>query len=220
MLLQIEGILTPPECAAVRDAVASPALWRDGRDTARGEARAVKANRQADANAPAVKGVISKITDVLRAHPVFSAAAQPAEIVRPTLNKYGPGMRYGDHVDAPYINDRRTDLSFTLFLADPESYEGGELVVDNAGHEDRIKGAAGSLVLYPSKAVHRVEEVREGERLCCIGWVKSRVRSEEDRALLFELETVIADLREAKAPLAIFNRLLNIRNNLLRTFGD
>lgn len=220
MLIQIEGILSAPECAAIRDAMSGPALWRNGRVTAKGEAKAVKENRQANPDAPPVKGVVSKITDALRAHPVFHAAAQPQAFVRAGLNKYGPGMRYGDHVDAPYISNQRTDLSFTLFLSAPDSYEGGELVIDNAGHEDRIKGGEGSLVLYPSKAVHRVEEVRDGERLCCFGWVKSRVRSEEQRALLFELETVIADLRESGTPLPVFNRLLNIRNNLLRSFGD
>lgn len=220
MLIQIEGILSAPECAAIRDAVDNPALWRDGRGTAKGEARAAKANLQADPDAPAVKGAVSKIIEALRSHPVFSAAAQPQAFVRAGLNKYGAGMRYGDHVDAPYINNQRTDLSFTLFLGAPETYEGGELVIDNAGHEDRIKGPEGSLVLYPSTAVHRVEEVKAGERLCCFGWVKSRVRSAEERSLLFELETVIADLRECGTPLPVFNRLLNIRNNLLRSFGD
>lgn len=220
MLLQIDNVLSAPECMAIEQAVENPALWRDGRTTAKGEARTVKVNTQADSNAPAVKGATSKILDALRSHAVFQAAAQPASFIRLTLNRYDAGMRYGDHVDAPYIGNERTDISFTLFLSAPDTYEGGELVIDNAGHEDRIKGAAGSVVLYPSTSVHRVEEVRAGSRLCCIGWIKSRVRSAENRALLFELEKIIADLRECGAPLPVYNRLLNVRNNLLRAFGE
>jgi PKHD-type hydroxylase len=220
MLLQIDRILTPEECLAVVEAVADPGLWRDGRATAKGEARAVKENRQADPAALAVRGAVSKIEAALAANEVFAAAAQPAEFVRMTLNRYDAGMSYGDHVDAPYINGVRTDLSFTVFLNPPESYEGGDLVIDNAGHEDWVKGPAGSVVLYPSTSVHRVEAVHSGSRLACVGWIKSRVRSAERRALLFELETVIADLKQAGTPLTVYNRLLNIRNNLLRAFGD
>ncbi len=220
MLLQIEGILGQPECDAIRHAVENDDLWRDGRDTAKGGARSVKSNIQADAAAPAVKGAISKIIDTLRAHEVFQAAAHPSEMIRPTLNRYDAGMSYGDHVDAPYIHNQRTDLSFTVFLTDPDAYGGGELVIDNAGHEDRIKGPIGSVVLYPSTAVHRVEELTSGARICCIGWVKSRIRSAEKRELVFEMESVLADLRVCGAPLAVYNRLLNLRNNLLRMFGD
>ncbi|WDI31076.1 Fe2+-dependent dioxygenase [Hyphococcus flavus] len=220
MLLQIDKILSAPECEAIVSAVGDPALWRDGKETAKGGAKSVKSNTQAAASAPPVKGSVSKILDTLRAHPVFQAAAQPADFIRPTINRYSPGMSYGDHVDAPYINNLRTDLSFTLFLTDPDTYAGGELVIDNQGHEDRIKGSAGSLVLYPSSSVHRVDEVTTGERICCIGWVKSRIRSAEQRGLLFEIEQTLADLRDVNAPSQTHNRLLNVRNNLLRLFGE
>lgn len=220
MLLQIDRVLSPEERHAAAAAVSDPGLWLDGRTTAKGEARAVKQNRQADPSAAAVRGVAATIEAALAGNEVFAAAAQPAQFVRMTLNRYDAGMSYGDHVDAPYINGVRTDLSFTVFLSPPESYEGGELIIDNAGHEDAVKGPAGSVVLYPSTSVHRVEEVRSGSRLACVGWVKSRIRSAERRALLFDLETAIADLKRAGTPLVVYNRLLNIRNNLLRAFGD
>ncbi|MEZ5892269.1 MAG: Fe2+-dependent dioxygenase [Parvularculaceae bacterium] len=220
MLLQIPDILTPPECAAIAAAIAQETLWRDGRDTAQGAARSVKENLQADRSAPSVKGALAKIEAALGAHDVFSAAAQPAQFIRMTFNRYGEGMSYGDHVDAPYIEGARTDLSFTVFLSDPNDYAGGELVIDNAGHEDRVKGPLGSVVLYPSASVHRVATVTAGARLACIGWVKSRVRSAENRERLFELETVLADLRRCGTPQAVYNRLLNLRNNLLRAYGD
>jgi PKHD-type hydroxylase len=220
MLLNIENVLSEEECRAISDAVGAPEFWRDGKDTAKGAAKAVKNNQQADPNAPAVKGALATIQSKLAGHPVFEAAAQVDAFIRLSLNRYGAGMSYGEHVDAPYINGARTDLSFTLFLSAPNEYEGGSLVIDNAGHEDSIRGAAGSLVLYPSRSLHRVELVKGGTRLACIGWVKSRVRSAENRALLFEMETALADLRECGTPAPVYNRLLNIRNNLLRTFGD
>lgn len=220
MLLHIDQVLSAEECDAIAEAVSPPALWRDGKETAKGEARAVKENRQADGGAPAVKGAISKIEAALSAHPVFAAAAQPASFVRMTINRYGEGMAYGDHVDAPYIHGQRTDLSFTVFLSEPEEYEGGALVIDNAGHEDSVRGPRGSVVLYPSRSLHRVETVTAGVRLACIGWIKSRIRATEDRAFLFELEVALADLKKTGAPLSVYNRLMNLRNNLLRRFGD
>ncbi len=220
MLFQIAAILQHHDCVAINDALSDISLWQDGRDTAKGRARAAKSNQQADRSAPSVKGVTKKIEKALRANSVFCAAAQPAAFGRMMINRYQEGMAYGDHVDAPYIDGLRTDLSFTVFLSDPETYEGGALVIDNAGHEDAIKGPAGSVVLYPSTAVHRVEPVTKGERLACIGWVKSQVKSPVHRALIFDLETTLAELRDCRAPEATLTRLANVRNNLLRTFGD
>ncbi len=220
MLLQIADILTRDECAAILEALAEDKYWRDGGETAKGAARTVKNNRQADREAPAVRGVLKKIEQALNANPVFRAAAQPSRYARIMLNRYGPGMTYGDHVDAPYIDGTRTDLSFTVFLCDPESYEGGALVIDNAGHEDVIKGPPGSVVLYPSTAVHRVEEVTKGARISCVGWIKSRIKSADHRAILFELERAIHDLNEMNAPAPLRTRFANIRNNLIRTFGE
>jgi len=220
MLLQIADILSPEECAAIADAIGHEDLWKDGRETAKGAARRVKNNLQGDASSVAVKGVLKKIEQALSDNPVFRAAAQPAGFARIMLNRYGQGMSYGEHVDAPYIDGKRSDISFTAFLSDPEDYEGGALVIDNAGHADEIRGARGSVVIYPSTAVHRVDEVTSGERLACIGWVNSRVRSAEHRAILFDLETAIASLNETGAPQAVRDRLANVRNNLLRAFGE
>lgn len=220
MLLQIADILSLEECAALRDALAEESLWRDGAETAKGSARAVKNNLQADPALPAVKGALAKIEQALGDNRVFQAAAQPAALARIMINRYAAGMAYGPHVDAPYINGRRSDLSFTVFLSGPDDYEGGALVIDNAGHEDAVRGPQGSVVLYPSSAVHRVEPVIRGERIACVGWVRSRVRSADRRAILFDLETALAELHETDAPQALRDRLYNVRNNLLRTFGE
>lgn len=220
MLIQIASVLTEHDCAAIRDVLSDTALWRDGRETAGGAAQAVKANRQADMSAPVIKGAAAKIEKALRANAVFRAAAQPAAFGRIIFNRFQPGMEYGDHVDAAYIDGLRTDLSFTVFLSDPRSYEGGELIIDHAGHEDTVKIQAGSMILYPSTAVHRVAQVTKGERIACAGWIKSRIKSAEDRALVFDLEMILADLHNLGASGAIHTRLANVRNNLLRKFGD
>lgn len=220
MILQIADVLTAAEVAALRAAVADDALWIDGAGTANGRARAAKNNEQAVAERPAVRGALNKISQTILLNPTVAAAAQPAAIARLMLSRDRPGMSYGAHVDAPYIDGVRTDVSFTLFLSEPGDYDGGELVIDSAGAEDAIKLAAGSVVLYPSMSVHRVEPVTSGVRLAAVGWIKSRVRLAEHRALLFELETAIADLETAGAPAATRDRLANVRNNLLRVFGD
>ena len=219
-MIQISDVLSSGECEAILQTLDREDLWRDGGETAKGRARAVKNNWQADRDHSAVKSVRNKVEKSLLANEVFRAAAQPSQFARLIISKYAAGMSYGDHVDAAYIDGVRTDLSFTLFLTDADSYEGGELIVDTAGHEDAIKGISGSLVLYPSSSVHRVAPVTKGERIACIGWVKSKIASNEQRALLFELERVLADVNVINAPSEIGIRLSNIRNNLLRLFGE
>jgi PKHD-type hydroxylase len=180
---------------------------------------AAKNNDQALLSGPA-KGVLETLSNAILGDKTLKSAAQPAALARIMLNRYGEGMDYGAHVDAPYIDGVRTDLSFTLFLSAPNDYDGGELIIDSAGAEDVIKLPAGSLVLYPSTSLHRVTRVTRGERIACVGWIKSRVRSADDRTTLFELVRLDADLRAINAPGPLRDRLANIRNNLLRRWGD
>lgn len=216
----IGNVLSSEECDAIRDALNDDACWRDGRTTAKGAAKAVKTNLQADPKNRTVKGVLRKVQDALSTNDLFKAAAQPAHLARLIINRYQTDMQYGDHVDASHLDGVRTDLSFTLFLNSPEDYVGGALVIEAAGREDAIRGERGSLILYPSTNVHRVETVKQGERLACVGWVKSRVKSNADRQLLFELETALADLSAVQLPQNLSTRLANIRNNLKRRFSD
>jgi PKHD-type hydroxylase len=220
MLLQIENVLSQAEAAAMRDALAPADLWADGGETAAGAARAVKRNLQARPDQPAVAGVLAKARAAILANELSAAAALPDRFARVMANRYGEGMEYGAHVDAPYIDGVRTDLSFTLFLSAPDDYDGGALVIDGAGSEDSVKLAAGALVLYPATAIHRVETVTRGERLAIVGWIRSRVRSGEARAILFELAGAIAGLEAAGGAAEIRSRLANVRNNLLRLVGE
>ncbi len=219
MLLQIADVLDQGALGAVRDALASEDVWIDGRATAAGRAREAKRNQQAAPTSKA-KAALALIERAVVSHPVFQSAAQPAAIARLMLNRYGEGMAYGAHVDAPFIDGVRTDLSFTLFLSAPETYDGGELIIDSAGAEDRLKPSAGTLALYASSFVHRVETVTRGERIAAVGWVKSRIRSAEHRAMAFELDRLGADLAALNTPDNLRDRFDNLRNNFLRSFGD
>ena len=218
MIFQFADILNPEQAAAMREALGAPGVFADGAATAAGRARSAKRNEQALGGA--AKGVIQTAREAILASPLVVAAAQPLAVARIMANRYGEGMEYGAHVDAPYIDGVRTDLSFTLFLSDPESYEGGELVIECAGAEDQIKLAAGALALYPSTSVHRVERVLHGERLAIVGWLKSRIRSTEARMLVYEAERTCADLAALNAPHEVRDRAANLKNNLLRFFGD
>lgn len=220
MILQIGDILDAPTLSAIRDTLADEALWSEGAATAKGRARAAKHNLQLRAEAPAAKGVLSLLERSILGSQTVRAAAQPDRLARLIVNRYDEGMGYGVHVDAAYIDGTRTDVSFTLFLTSPEDYEGGALIINSAGAEDTIKLPAGSMVLYPSTFVHRVEPVTGGRRLAAIGWIKSRVRTAEHRAMLFELETTLAELGACAVPDSLRDRLVNLRNNLLRAFGE
>ena len=225
MLLQIADILDQQTIAAMRDALAGDDVWINGKETAFGRARAAKTNQQALAENPNVRGVLEKSRQAILDARVVRSAAQPEKIARLIVNRYGAGMAYGAHTDAPYIDGIRTDLSFTLFLSEPEEYDGGELIVDTVGAEDSIKLPAGAMALYPSTSVHRVETVSSGERIAIVGWIKSRIKSPSRRALLFDLDRAITELaaaRHEKSPPvdATMDRLTNVKNNLLRDFGD
>lgn len=216
MLIKIPNILTSIECSAVCDALKRDKLWKDGKATAAGSALEVKSNLQADPKAAAVRGSVEKIKKAISANQTFKIAAQPAEFARVMINRFDDGMAYGSHVDAAYMNGIRCDLSFTVFLTDPAAYDGGELMIETVGGELAVKGDEGSMILYPSNAIHRVEPVRSGSRIACVGWVRSRIREQEVRENLLELERILGDM--PKGPLRL--RVVNVRNNLLRFFGE
>lgn len=219
MILYIHDVIDRAHLQAiVEKAQADPDVFGDGRKTAGWHAKAVKNNEQAQgAAAQAISDMIAKM---LLAHPVFKAAAMPKQFVKVLLSRYRPSMAYGTHVDDALMGGIRTDLSFTLFLTDPASYEGGALIVEGNDGDTDVKLPAGSLVLYPTTSLHRVDPVTRGERLAVVGWVRSYIRSHEDREILFDLENTIAALREAKADRAIMDRLFKVRANLIRKWAE
>ncbi len=217
MFLAIDAILTEAEAAALR-AVAETLAFADGRATAGRIAREIKANDQAVASAD-LEAIQARVTDALMAHPVFVAAARPKAMTPLILSRYRGGQSYGPHVDDALMGGIRTDLSFTLFLSDPDSYEGGALIVADTVEERAFRLGAGSLILYPSTTLHRVEPVTRGTRLCLVGWVQSWIRDTAQREILFDLDCAIAEVHGREGKSALLDTLTRTRSNLLRMWA-
>lgn len=219
MLLQIADVLYAQQLSAmVASLQSNDATFEDGKKTAGWQAREVKNNLQATSASAASATALVK--EQLLHHPVFKAAAIPKTFVKLMVSRYLPGMEYGTHVDDALMAGVRTDLSFTLFLRDPETYAGGELVIEGNDGDTAIKLPAGSLILYPTTSLHRVAPVTEGERLAIVGWVRSYIRSAENRETLFDLENAIASLRSTETSRAVLNGLLKVKANLLRQWAE
>lgn len=219
MRLTIVDLLSAEDCRRIRDA-ASRTSFVDGKLTAGWHARLVKNNLQARRDDPSAGDLLRELEERILAHPVFTAAARPKRLCSLLLSRYEPGMQYGRHVDDAVMGGVRTDVSFTLFLSEPESYDGGELVIEDSEGENPVKLPAGSLYLYPSTTLHRVEPVRSGVRLAAVGWVRSLVRDADAREILFDLETVRRREFEAGGKTESFDLLSKCLANLLRRWAE
>lgn len=200
MLLTLANVVSPDDCAALIEQ-ARKLEWSDGARTAGAVAKAVKRNEQANLHTPEGQIIHRTLLSSIEAHPVLDAAARPRRFSRLMLSRTGPGGGYGLHVDNALMGSGaariRTDLSFTLFLSPPEDYDGGALVIDSASGRQTVRLAAGDLVLYASTDLHEVETVTRGERLVCVGWIESLVPDAAQRAILFDLENLRAQLRRS-----------------------
>ena len=219
MLVQIANLIEADKIQAMRASLEAEAeSFVSGKSTAGPQARAVKNNDQSAG--PAAQAAMVAVRAALLAHPVFKAAARPKEITSMLVSRYRPGMAYGSHVDDALMNGKRTDLSFTVFLGEAESYDGGELIIEGNDGENAVKLPAGSVILYPSTSLHRVAEVTRGERLVVVGWVRSFVRQGEQREILFDLEQTIAAMMTAKVERSMLDRVFKTRNNLIRMWAE
>lgn len=199
MILVINAIPDPDHLAAIAERIAL-LDWRDGRETAGAVARAVKRNEQAVMDSLPGRALKDELSGLIADHPVVRAAAQPRRFSPLLISRTGVGGGYGAHVDNALMGKGsarvRTDLSFTLFLTPPGDYEGGELAIHTAGTVQEVKGEAGSMVLYPSGAIHEVRPVTRGLRIVCVGWIESMVPDAARREVLFDLENLRASLRQ------------------------
>ncbi len=218
MLLAIDSLLSTAEAGALR-ASAEGLDFADGRASAGRFAREVKANDQA-APSPARDAVLAKVAKALQGHELFALAARPKAITPLILSRYRQGQTYGTHVDDALMQGLRTDISFTLFLSDPETYDGGELVIEDGFEARAVKLPAGSVMLYPSTTLHRVAPVTRGERLAVVGWVQSRVREAAQREMLFDLERAVRDVHGREGKSELFDLLAKSRSNLLRMWAE
>lgn len=198
MILKIPRLLTPAALAEVR-ALISGAAWIDGRATAGHASAGVKRNRQLDERDPQALKAGAIIISALEAHETFISAALPARIVPPLFNLYADGETYGAHIDGairplPGHALIRTDLSATLFLSDPDDYDGGELCIRQGTDETRLRPEAGDMILYSAGTVHHVVPVTRGERIAAFFWVQSLVRDTTRREMLHDLDRTIQRL--------------------------
>lgn len=225
MLTIIEAVLEPAEVLAFRNKLAS-ADWRDGAATAGTRSVAVKQNCQLDRRDPLAVELGNRILSRLGRNPDFISASLAERIWPPVFNRYRDGGHYGTHSDAalmrlPEANlTLRSDLSATLFLSEPDEYDGGELVIEEQFGAQAVKLAAGDMVLYPSSSLHQVTPVTRGERICAILWLQSAVRDTAARALLFDLDQSIQTLsigRAADDP--DIDRLIHVYQNLTRRWA-
>lgn len=225
MLVTIDGILTAEELSRAQTLLGQ-ATWVNGRVTAGAQAAQAKNNQQVaegDACLPELRQIV--MTGLARS-PVFRSAAQPLRLVPPLFNRYASAANaYGPHVDsavhiAPDGSHVRSDISCTLFLSDPDSYAGGELVIDDVAGRRAVKLKAASIVVYPSGFVHEVMPVTSGERLACFMFIQSAVRSTEHRRLLFDMDMALTQLRNVHGDEPQVIALTGTYHNLLRLWSD
>ncbi|MFZ5932460.1 MAG: Fe2+-dependent dioxygenase [Pseudomonadota bacterium] len=226
MILCIADML-PAELLQEAQALFAGSRFVDGRETAGWHARRIKHNLQIAANQPQAQALQQKILSQIAAHSVIASAVLPRRF-RPLLfSRYETGMSYGSHADDAIMGraggkagEIRSDVSFTLFLSPPDSYDGGELVIESASGEQVFKLQAGQAVIYPSTSLHRVCEVTRGIRDAAVGWAQSYVRDAGQREMLFELDTVRRALfrQDGKSP--EFDRLSKVYSNLLRSWAE
>lgn len=224
MMLHIPEVLTRDEVAYIRGRL-EKARWQDGRSSAGHQAAGVKSNAQLPHDAPEAAELSAMVEAALRRHPLFVSAAIPHIILTPRFNAYEVGAQFGNHIDGALQNDvgrgivARTDISTTLFLAEPDEYDGGELIVEDTYGAHEVKLPAGDAILYPSTSLHRVEPVTRGVRLASFLWCQSRVRDEAHRRMLFELDMTVLKLRSEQGDTPEVVSLTGLYHNLLRQWA-
>ena len=225
MMLHVPEVLSAHEVLRIRTTL-DAADWIDGRETVGAQGAHVKRNRQLPEHSAVGRELGAMILAALGRNPLFFAAALPLRYVPPLFNRYEGGEHYGFHIDGsvravPATGQQlRTDLSCTLFLGDPEDYEGGELeVVDTYGTHD-VKLPAGDLILYPSHSLHRVRPVTRGARVCSFFWLQSMIRDDGRRSMLFELDQTIQKLRARHGETEETVALTGHYHNLLRMWSE
>ncbi|BCU75812.1 Fe2+-dependent dioxygenase [Luteolibacter sp. LG18] len=225
MILCIPDVLTAEQVSEAR-ALLDAAEWTDGKGTAGYQASQVKDNMQLPVNHPVARQVGEWILKALSANPLFMSAALPLHFLPPMFNRYSGGQQFGTHVDGairqiPGTPHRiRTDLSCTLFFAQPEEYDGGELIIEDTYGSKSVKLPAGHLVLYPSTSLHHVTPVTRGTRLCSFFWLQSLIRDDQRRSMMFDMDVAIQRLAADVPGHPSGVALTGVYHNLLRQWAE
>ena len=225
MMLRIPALLPPEEVKLCRKAL-EEAQWQDGRATAGSLAIQVKANLQLPIDSPVTQAIGNRILDRLGQNPLFMSAALPLKVLPPRFNRYESGGTYGNHIDNAFFNipgtaiKVRTDISTTVFLSDPDEYEGGELIVEDTFGHQSVKLPAGDAIVYPGTSLHRVNPVTRGTRYGSFFWTHSLVASDEKRRILFDLDQEIQSLTLRHPGDSSLPALSGTYHNLLRMWAQ
>jgi PKHD-type hydroxylase len=223
MIICIANILTPEELETIVNSL-EKAEFAEGKLTAGIYAKDVKNNTQLKSDTDIYEQNQEIVKEALRSHSLFKMAARPKTITPIIFSRYEEGMYYGLHTDNAIMGDEgnliRTDLSMTLFLSPPSSYEGGELVFETTQGEEAFKLEAGSMIVYPTTTLHRVEPIRKGVRLAAVAWVQSIIRNSHQREILFDLETARTSLFKKSGKTPEIELLSKTLSNLLRLWAE
>ena len=224
MLLHIPDVLSREQVTQMR-AMLDAADWTDGRETVGAQGAQVKRNQQLPDASPLRRQLGEVVLAALAKNPLYHAAALPLRTLPPRFNRYQGGGQYGFHVDGAVMAlssdaQLRSDVSCTLFLSEPDEYDGGELIVNDTYGEHEVKLPAGDLIVYPSSSLHRVAPVTRGTRVASFFWVQSLIRDDGRRRLLFELDASIQRLTQTSADAAALLQLTGVYHNLLRQWAE
>lgn len=225
MLLPIPEVLTAAQIAEARQ-ILDQAEWADGRVTAGHQSARAKDNMQLPEDSPAARRLGDMILRALEQNALFISAALPLRVFPPLFNRYQGGQKFGTHVDNAIRQVTgtphriRTDLSATLFLCEPDEYDGGELVIEDTYGTHNVKLPAGHLILYPSTSLHQVRPVTRGARVASFFWIQSMVRDDAERTLLFDLDVAIQRITGELPGNPVNVQLTGVYHNLLRRWAD
>lgn len=226
MLLHIPQVLNAAQVAEIRQYLDCTEHWKNGRHSAGAQAQKIKNNLQLDVNTEQYRDISNAILQALKQQLLIQSAALPKHILRPLINCYQDAGNYGNHVDNAIqtCSDTgqliRTDVSLTLFLSNPEEYEGGELVIEDHYGTHEVKLDAGDAILYPATSLHRVEPVTSGKRLAAFTWMQSMIKDDWQRNTMFNLDMTIIKLRQQLGDSEEVLSLTNHYHNLLRQWGE
>ena len=226
MMLHVPNVLSKTQVAQIREAMQQNDQWISGSKTAGHQATKIKNNLQIDANSDLYKDLNTFIFQAIQSNLLIQSFALPKKILPPMFNCYQDGGHYGNHVDNAVQWSKldqtaiRTDVSITIFLSEPDEYEGGELIVEDCYGSHEVKLDAGDAIVYPATSLHRVEPVTKGVRIASFTWMQSMVKDDWQRSMLFNLDMTIMSLKQKIGDCEEVLNLTNHYHNLLRQWGD
>lgn len=220
MIVEVPSVFTSSAVENILDKLAK-AEFIEGKKTAGWNARGVKNNQQLKASDPLAIALKKQTQAALSKNALFQAAVRPKSIHTLLFSRYEVGMSYGTHTDNAMMAGRwRSDVSFTIFLTPPDTYAGGDLVIEGPSHEQKFRLAAGNAIAYPSSTLHRVDPITEGSRWAIVGWVQSWVRDPANREILFDLETARRAIFSEQGKSQEFDLVSKSMTNLLRRWTE